>query len=138
MAKTSPNPSADEKDITNIERTYGLKGAQKHKDDVTSVRIWVEEMKSSDSNPVILYKPQGVAQTDTINNLCDQDFALAIQTALQADMMKKLSDGRVVLVDSTHGTNGYDFTLITVVVIDEFGEGFQLHGVSPIEKTNFC
>ena len=53
------------KDITNIERVYGLKGAQKHKDDATSVRIWVEEMKSSDSNPLILYKAQGTTQPDT-------------------------------------------------------------------------
>ena len=38
------------KDIANIERTYGLKGAQRHKDDATSVCIWIEEMKSSDSS----------------------------------------------------------------------------------------
>ena len=112
------------KDIANIEKTYGLKGAQRHKDDATSVRLWVEEMKSSRSNPVILYKPQGTAQPDTCDNLCDQDFVLAIQTPLQAEIMKRFSDGKVILVDSTHGTNGYDFTLITVVVIDEFGEGF--------------
>ncbi len=29
-------------------------------------------------------------------------------------------------VDSTHGTNGYDFLLITVVVIDDYGEGFPV------------
>ena len=39
--------------------------------------------------------------------------------------MKKLTNGRVLCVDSTHGTNGYDFTLITVLVVDEYGEGFQ-------------
>ena len=27
-------------------------------------------------------------------------------------------------MDSTHGTNGYDFNLITVMVIDEYGEGY--------------
>ncbi len=27
-------------------------------------------------------------------------------------------------VDSTHGTNGYDFKLISIVVVDQFGEGF--------------
>ena len=48
------------KNITNIERTYGLQGAQKHKDDATSVGIWVEQMKEIDGNPVILYKPQGL------------------------------------------------------------------------------
>ena len=61
------------KDITNIERTYGLQGAQRHRDDATSVRIWVDEMKASDCNPVLLYKPQGVSQPDTCDNLSDND-----------------------------------------------------------------
>ena len=38
------------KDVTNMERSYGLKGAQRHKDDATSVNIWVEEMKSCEGN----------------------------------------------------------------------------------------
>ena len=29
-------------------------------------------------------------------------------------------------MDGTHGTNGYDFMLITVIVIDEYGEGFPV------------
>ena len=33
-----------------------------------------------------------------------------------------------VCTDATHGTNMYDFNLITVLVVDEFGEEFQLHG----------
>lgn len=37
--------------------------------------------------------------------------------------MKKLCNGRVVCIDGTHGTNGYDFTLITVMVVDEYREG---------------
>ena len=31
---------------------------------------------------------------------------------------------KVVCVDATHGTNTYDFQLISIIVIDEFGEGF--------------
>ena len=38
----------------------------------------------------------------------------------------KLWYTRVVCVDATHGTNGYDFLLISVLVIDEFGEGFPV------------
>ena len=64
------------KDITNIERTYGLKGAQRHRDDATSVRIWVEEMKSTDDNQVIIYKAQGEPQSDSCNNLANEDFIL--------------------------------------------------------------
>lgn len=114
------------KDVTNIERTYGLQGAQRHKDDATSVGIWVQEMKGTDCNPVIIYKPQGVRQPESCDNLSDKDFVIGIQTPLQADIMKRLSNGRIVCVDGTHGTNGYGFTLITVIVVDEYGEGFPV------------
>ena len=114
------------KDIANIERTYGLKGMQRHRDNATSVDIWVEEMKHRDINPVILYKQQGASQPEECDDLCDHDFVLAIQTPLETDMMRTLCNGRVVCVDTTHGTNGYDFTLITVVVVDEYGEGLPV------------
>lgn len=32
----------------------------------------------------------------------------------------------MICVDGTHGTNGYDFTLITVMIVDEYGEGFPV------------
>ena len=63
--------SAHKKDLDNIERAYDLK---EHEDHGRSVHIWVEEMKSSNSNPVILHKPQGTKQPDTRNNLCDQEL----------------------------------------------------------------
>lgn len=45
------------KDMSNIERAFG--GNEKHKDDATSVKLWVEEMKERcDYNPVLLYKSQ--------------------------------------------------------------------------------
>ena len=100
------------KDITNIERTYGLKGIQRHKDDATSVHLWIEEMKHDDDNPVILYKPQGMQQPDTCQNLSSKDFILVIQTPLQKDMMKKLSTDKVICVDSTHGTK----LMVTILI----------------------
>ena len=103
------------KDIANIEKTYG----QGHRDDASSVDIWVEEMKLSNGNPVIFYKQQGASQPDECDDLREEDFVLAIQTPLQADM-RKLSNRRIVCV------NGYDFNLITVVVVDEYGEGFPV------------
>lgn len=113
-------------DITNIEKTYCLRGIQRHKDDGTSVYLWVQQMKAQEDNPVLLYKAQGQTQTQGCENLSPNDFALAIQTPLQADILKRFSSNRVICVDSTHGTNGYDFTLITVMVIDEYGEGFPV------------
>ena len=47
------------KDIINIERTYCFTGNQRHRDDATSVHLWVEDMKTQGKNPVLLYKAQG-------------------------------------------------------------------------------
>ena len=77
-----------------------------------------------DQSPVLLYKPQG--KNKTFDNLHANDFVLAIQTPMQADMMKALGNEKVVCIDATHGTNGYDFLLITVLVTDEFGEGYPV------------
>lgn len=109
------------KDLLNIERTYGLKGIERHRDDALSVKAWVEELKEDDNNPVLLYKSQGDAPPIGLNR---EDFILVLQTPLQADMMKKFPG--IVCVDSTHGTNGYDFNLISIVIVDEFGEGYPV------------
>ena len=110
------------KDIRNIEKAFGLRGNERHKDDATSVGLWVEEMKRSDNNPVLLYKAQG--EKDSF--LHKDDFVLALQTPFQAYMLKTFGNGKVVCIDSTHGTNAYDFSLTTVVVVDELGEGYPV------------
>ena len=44
----------------NIERSFGLRRAEKHKDDALSVHLWVEEVRNQgQNNPVLFYKPQG-------------------------------------------------------------------------------
>ena len=37
--------------------------------------------------------------------------------------MKKLFVSSTICIDVTHGTNVYDFNLLSVVIIDEYGEG---------------
>ena len=112
-------------DLVNIERSYGLQGIERHKDDATSVSIWVQEMAvNGENNPVLLYKQQGEPQPKNCDNLDDEDFALVLQTPTQTEMLKEF--GKIICIDSTHGTNGYDFNLITILVIDEFGEGFPV------------
>ena len=54
------------------------------------------------------------------------DFAIGLQTPLQADILKQFSLDSVICVDSTHGTNGYNFNLITIIVVDEYGEGYPV------------
>ena len=59
------------------------------------------------------------------NELKKDDFLLAIQTEFQKDTLLKFGP-KVICVDSTHGTNIYDFLLISVVVIDDHGEGLPV------------
>nr|CAH7725069.1 unnamed protein product [Callosobruchus chinensis] len=40
------------------------------------------------------------------------------------EFMLKNYGGNIITVDSTHGLNPYDFELTTLLVLDEFGEGF--------------
>ena len=113
------------KDIANIERAFGLRGHRKHDDDATSVRLWVKEMKSKgDKTPVLLYKEQG-KYYDMWPSLHTQEFALAIQTLFQAEMLKTFGPGKVKCIDATH-KNRYDFQLVTLLVINEYGEGFPI------------
>ena len=42
----------------------------------------------------------------------------------QATMMQKLGEGKIICIDSTHGTTGYNFSLVTIIVVDELGEGY--------------
>ena len=52
-------------------------------------------------------------------------FNLAIQTEFQKDALLKFGP-KVISVDSNHGTNIYDFLLISVVVIDDHDEGLPV------------
>ena len=64
--------------------------------------------------PHNFYKPQGIIQSDI--NLGVDDFVLCIQTPFQGEMLKKFGNRSIVCMDSTHGTNIYDFVLVTIVV----------------------
>lgn len=41
-------------------------------------------------------------------------------------MLQKFGNGKVVCMDATHGTNSYDISLITLIVVDEFAEGYPV------------
>ena len=93
----------------------------RHVNDLTSICAWVEELNSLPYNPVLLFKPQGEPQPHDMDDVGTDDFILRIQTQFQRDVCKY--GDTCVCMDATHGTNMYDFNLITVLVIDEFGEG---------------
>ena len=113
------------KDLHNISHSFGLNGFLTDIDDAQSVKLWVEEMrkKPREENPVLVYKTQGEDQPQNMNNVGKDDFILGIMTSQMEVMLKKFGTGKVVCMDATHGTNENNFQLITVLVIDEFGEG---------------
>ena len=115
---------ATRKDISNIQQAYGIQVEQYHNDDSNSVLAWVNEMKQNTPNPVLLHKQQGNATTSQCPNLTEKDFILVLQTPSQAEMLCKCGHNKIICVDDTHGTNSYDFNLTTVLVVDEFGEGY--------------
>ena len=91
-----------------------------------SVALWITEMQPKpESNPAILYKPQGMTQPPECDN---DDFAIALQTPLQTEneMQKTFRNEQTICIDSTFGTTSYNFTLITVLVVDEYGEGYPV------------
>ena len=47
---------------------------------------------------------------------------IVLQTELQQQLYMQFAFNGICL-DTTHGTNMYDFLLTTIMVVDEFGEG---------------
>ena len=41
------------------------------------------------------------------------DFGLVLQTKLEAEMLRDCGHEKVVCIDATHGTNTYDFQLLS-------------------------
>ena len=75
---------------------------------------------------LLLYEEQGLSLANDTDILSHNDFVLCLQTPLQAMLLKRFGDQKKNLcIDSAHGTNSYNFTLVTaVLVVDEFGEGY--------------
>ena len=111
-------------DVHNIRHQYNVEGIQFHQNDHCSVQLWVESMNNNVDieSPVLLFKQQGVEQPEDLNDFGVGDFAIGLQTVFQRDMLLKFGS-EVVCMDSTHGTNAYDFYLVTILVLDDYGEG---------------
>ena len=56
-----------------------------------------------DDNVVLYYKPQGADEDKTGQKR--EDFLIVLQTPIQAEMLIKFAEGKVVCVAATHGTN---------------------------------
>ena len=87
---------------------------QKDQNDATSVLYWVAEMEREEHNDVLCFKGQGEISDHA--GIETDDFLLGIQTEFQRDMFVRYAS-KLVCVDATHGTNAYDFQLVTVLVV---------------------
>lgn len=78
----------------------------------SQIRAWIE--LPEEENPVIHY------------NLDKENFILVISTNFQLQMLQRFgtSSNSKICIDSTHCTNEYGLQLTTIVVVDEFGNGF--------------
>ena len=70
-------------------------------------------------------KKLGEEQQEDLDNISMKDFSLCLQTEFQGDMLIKFGSSAICM-DSTHGTNCYDFNLMSLVVVDEYGEGIPV------------
>lgn len=110
----------NKKDIRNIAQTYKIiDGAVRDQNDAVSVDMWVKN-----SSNIILYKKQG--EIDTANVFNKEDFLLAFMTTSQKQLLHKFGNEGIICMDATHGTNPYDFKLITILTVDDFEEGFPV------------
>ena len=110
-------------DLHNIKHQYNINCMEKDQDDANSVLYWVAEMEREEHNPVLCFKSQG--ENSDHAGVEKNDFLLGIQTQFQQDMFVKYAQ-KLVCVDATHGTNSYDFQLVTVLVIDDYDEGIPV------------
>ena len=110
-------------DLHNIKHQYNISCMQKDNNDAQSVMFWVAEMEREDHNPILCFKAQG--ETSHHVGMKSNDFLLGLQTEFQKEMFIKYAK-KLVCVDATHGTNAYDFQLITVLVIDDYDEGIPV------------
>uniref|UniRef100_A0A6P7GR01 Uncharacterized protein LOC114345728 n=1 Tax=Diabrotica virgifera virgifera TaxID=50390 RepID=A0A6P7GR01_DIAVI len=112
------------KDIGNIKTSFNIspKDGQRHKNDMASVDLYVRECaRLGEHNPIPLYKKQG----ECMDGFEENDVCLIIMNTVQKELFKKFV-GNIVCVDGTHGLNSYDFEITTILVLDEFREGFPV------------
>lgn len=105
-------------DIKNIRVKYGFR-ASSRLPDATATKNWIEE----NHDDVLFWKLQDTV--DDINGLRDDDCVIVIMKKTQKAMLEKFGSF-TFYVDSTHGTNAYDFHLTTLMVADEHGEGYPV------------
>lgn len=110
------------RDLRNIENSCSLelRNGKRDPNDAFSIALWVEECEKLQQNPILFYKQQGKEHSI----LKDDDFCIIVMNTFQKQMIRKFPC--IITIDSTHGLNGYDFEMTTIMVLDEFHHGFPV------------
>ena len=97
-----------------------------HHNDYLIVEAIVRGYSKKKSNTVLFYKPQDrpCECGEAGCSLKYEDFILVLSTPWQREVFHKYAS-KQVLIDSTHGTNGYEFQLTTLMSVDESGVGVR-------------
>ena len=110
------------KDLENIIDKYDIgKSYRLDQDDGKSVDEFVQK---DQGKSVSLYKPVG-SLSEKYPDMEAGDFGLAIMNEQQRSVLMKAmaSPTAILCSDATHSTNAYDIKLITLMVINSFGNG---------------
>nr|XP_021000791.2 uncharacterized protein LOC107452923 [Parasteatoda tepidariorum] len=105
------------KDLHNIQMEFEVE-AFGLKSDAASIDLWVNHKDNKDA---LFYKFQE-NHCPKHQNLQSYDFVLIIMTEAQKEMLTKYAP-ECIYIDSTHGTNAYDFQLTTLLVLDDMRQG---------------
>ena len=110
-----------QQDIANVKRKVVDSSIVRHADDATSVHMIINELRKEPYDPVLLYKQQHKTSPE-FASIPANVFILGVQTQWQKEVFIKYANS-IFCMDSTHGTNAYQFKVITCIVPDEFGKG---------------
>ena len=96
------------------------------RNDVVAVNVIVQDWKKrGDNSPIRYYKTVEEVNENTSEGesspFSKKDFLLVFQTPAQAQMMK--GNPRTLAVDATYNITGYDYKLLTIMVVDKNGKG---------------
>ena len=87
-------------DINNVRVKVQDNLIRRHKDDATSVSLFVSELKQKSFSPVVFFKSQDQKHPN-YPNIPEDSFILILQTKFQLELYKKHAS-TIMCIDSTH------------------------------------
>lgn len=108
------------KDLHNIKRDFQLFDDRRDHNDFVSVHKMVDYLNEQDDKTIRYFRLPG-SQLEAESR--SSSLMIVLATDFQVSMLKKFGEKGTICLDSTHGTAGYGYSLTSIVVIDDFGNG---------------